>query len=317
MNLEMTDHTLPFWTNVFERAEAGVDVRITTDGFWQIATDEQSGIPDWAPFPRSDVWKTRADQRQAFLDTMKNAGVHFDIVSPKMNLLQICSTVYGCNHIKYMIFDDEVLIGGPNITDLILQKGLDCMISTNNPNVLRAVQEMRKFQLQPGGITHDYSCSYDDDNILYVDSGNGDSIIQRALLEDMNDATAVQCVSQYPPNGEFLDQWRRLHQKGSQLKLFTNNFTAHPLANMVALGMDYGITRHLPGMHYVRGRFLHAKTIIITRPDGSQIAYIGSHNITNDITHRLHTKENMPRTTDPQAIVALKGFHQTVSGMAH
>ena len=141
-------------------------------------------------------------------------------------------------------------------------------------------------------------------NVVLTDGGfQGDSIIYRRVCDLAKEASDILLVSQYCPTGKLS---RILKSKPSRL-YFNPPELAGPL-NKAVIKFGMLVSRHRT--LYARDRYLHAKFMIFTMPDGRKVAITGSHNFVYGGV-LLGTREIALETDDPKIVRQLERFFKT------
>ena len=143
----------------------------------------------------------------------------------------------------------------------------------------------------------------DEHTKLLVDGGLVvDSAIYRRACYLAETATSAIFVSQYCPTGKL----NRLLKK-MNAKMYFNNWRQAFWVNraLIALGTLTAKQQTL----YTRQTYLHAKFILFTMPDKSQVAISGSHNFMYG-SGAIGTKEVAIETSDPHLIKQLTKFYR-------
>ncbi len=218
--------------------------------------------------------------------------------------------VNGRTHIKCLIVDDIVFsFGGVNLYGKDILGNNDYMFLCKDARL--ADDLTHEFnQITKADTNHhayrSHKFSYDD-NLVLTDGGfQGDSIIYRRACELAKQADEILLVSQYCPTGKLS---RIIKQKKS--RLYFNPPQLAGALNKLVIKVGIFFSGHTT--LYSRNRYLHAKFIIFTMPDGSKTALTGSHNFVYGGV-LLGTREIALETKDPKIISQLeKFFRQNVA----
>lgn len=293
MSLMFTDDdvTDDFVDALEAAAERGVSVKVAADMF---TYGELGG--HFLPF-KFFTKKSRATTSSVRELTRK--GVTFNWLG------RFAATpVNGRTHIKCLIVDDVVFsFGGVNLYGKDISNNNDYMFLCKDARL--ADDLTHEFnQITKADIAHHTYRSHKfsfDDNFVLTDGGfQGDSIIYRRACDLAKQADEILLVSQYCPTGKLS---RIIKQKESRL-YFNPPELAGPLNKFViSVGMLFSGHTTL----YTRKRYLHAKFIIFTMPDGSKTALTGSHNFVYGGV-LLGTREIALETKDPKIISQLETF---------
>jgi cardiolipin synthase len=213
----------------------------------------------------------------------------------------------GRNHMKCLVVDDTIYsFGGVNIDEESF---------SNNDYMLRCVDRQLSNQVHD---TIKRIIGADDDNFSYrsqsftygkygnvlIDGGlQGDSIIFRRACELAKNATHITYVSQYGPTGKLA----RLLKKTSTDFYFNPPQTATEGYNRFLI--RFGLLFHRQTTLYKRKKYLHAKFIIFSMPDGEKVAITGSYNfIWGSVL--FGTREIALETKNKKIIKQLEAFLQ-------
>ena len=232
--------------------------------------------------------------------SFKAAGVTFHWLGRSRSTLLV-----GRTHGKWCIVDDEVFVfGGVNI----YQKGIesaDYMFKVSDQRLAdRLAHEYQRIKKADRSDSNYPSVAYElDGNSILIDGGMiGQSLIYRRAYELAAEATDILFVSQYCPTGKLA---RML--KAKEAKLYFNRLEQTNFLNGFFIRMSLALS----GLKttYQRKAYLHAKFVIFTMPDGSQVALTGSHNFAYT-TVLFGTREIALETKDPEIINQLKDFYK-------
>jgi cardiolipin synthase A/B len=229
---------------------------------------------------------------------LRNAGVHFTWLSrTKMTIFS------GRTHSKWCVVDDVVYsFGGVNT----YQEGIenaDYMFKTESKKLAdRMEQEYSRLILadKSGRLYRSRQFDYNGDHVL-IDGGIlGNSIIYRRACDLAASAKSIIFVSQYPPTGKLTKLFR-----SKEYKLYFNRPSQAAWLNRLVI--NWGIWRSKLTTSYRRKRYLHAKFMIFTMPDGNKVALTGSHNF-NYGGVLLGAREIALESRDPHVIEQLETF---------
>lgn len=293
MSLMFTDDAVTDeFVNALEAAaERGVRVQIAADVF---TYGELGG--HFLPF------KFFTEKSRATTSTVKKLtkkGVTFNWLG-RFSV----TPVSGRTHIKCLVVDDIAFsFGGVNLYGKDLLQNNDYMFICKDTRLADDLaHEFNQItKADRGHYTYrSHKFSYGK-NVILTDGGfQGDSIIYRRVCELAREATDVLLVSQYCPTGKLS---RILKSKPSKL-YFNPPELAGPLNKaVIKFGMFFSGHKTL----YTRERYLHAKFIIFTMPDGKKIAVTGSHNFVYGGV-LIGTREIALETDDPKIVRQLEQF---------
>lgn len=212
--------------------------------------------------------------------------------------------VSGRTHIKCLIVDDVAYsFGGVNLYGKDILGNVDYMFKCKDGRLADDLtHEFNQITKADRGhyAYRSHKFSFGKDTVLTDGGFQGDSIIYRRTIELAKEAQDILLVSQYCPTGKLS---RVLKTKSSRL-YFNPPGLAGPLNKaVITLGMAFSGHKTL----YSRDRYLHAKFMIFTMPDGRKIAITGSHNFVYGGV-LLGTREIALETDDPKIVRQLERF---------
>lgn len=207
-------------------------------------------------------------------------------------------------HSKWYVVDDTVFsFGGININSKHFLENVDFALRIDNPDFADLIcDEQRRIESsnrkrQP---IRSHSVSFGDDSVIFDGDVWNNSLIYRRAVDLANQSEEVLLVSQYYPSGKL----RRILQT-KKTTIYFNNPKDASLSNrlLIYLGQK-SKSRENP---YKRQKYIHAKFMIFTMPDGAKIALIGSHNFFK-ATSIMATREIALETNNPKTIAQLEKF---------
>ena len=208
-------------------------------------------------------------------------------------------------HTKWSLVDDTVFsFGGVNLyRDGI--ENLDYMFRVDDKelvNELRA-EHQRIVAADRAGRTHTSHLFGTVSHTVLIDGGKlFDSIIYRHALSYAREASHIIYVSQYTPTGK-LGSVLRNHNNAA---LYFNHWrNANDIFNRLLIRWHM-FTQGFRSQ-YDGSRYLHAKFMIFTMPNGKEVAITGSHNFVAG-GGWLGTREVALETTDQDIIKQLRDF---------
>lgn len=215
--------------------------------------------------------------------------------------------VSGRTHIKCLVVDDTVFsFGGVNLYGKDITGNSDYMFMCIDARLADDMShEFTQITKADRGhyVYRSHKFSYGK-HIVLTDGGfQGDSIIYRRVCDLAREASEVLLVSQYCPTGKLS---RILKNKRSRL-YFNRPELAGPL-NKAVISVGMLLSRHKT--LYNRNRYLHAKFMIFTMPDGRKVAVTGSHNFVYGGV-LLGTREIALETDDKKIIRQLERFFES------
>lgn len=276
---------------LIEAAKRGVDVTVAADIF---TYGEVSG--SFLPL-RYNSKGSRAATSMA--RRLRAAKVKFHWLGQgRMTLFN------GRTHSKWCVIDDTVFsFGGVNLHQDGIENN-DYMFRFESAEIadLLAHEQHRIQRVEKA--SQNYSSHrkvIDEQSRILFDGGViGHSLIYRRACELAAKATDITFVSQYCPTGKIS---RILKTK--PYRLYFNRAEQATYLNRLLIWVSAGAS----GLRteYKKRKYLHAKFIIFTMPDGTKRAITGSHNFAYTIV-LSGTREIALETKDPAIIKQLEAF---------
>lgn len=295
MSMVFADHeaTNELIVALEDAARRGVKVVVAADIF---TYGEVSG--GFLPF-RYYNHGTRNTNRM--VKTLRKSGVSFHWLGSGH-----ITMYHGRTHSKWCVADDYVFtFGGVNLYEEGILN-VDYMFKLKDAKLAaRIIQEQERIQKAESRTTNYHSTIYEhgDMHILFDGGIIGQSVIYKRAVELAEQATHITFVSQYCPTGKLA---RILKNKPAAV-YFNRPLQAEGLNRIVI-----HLAQFFTGIKtsYANARYLHAKFIIFTLPEGKKIAITGSHNFAHTGV-LLGTREIALETTDPKIIGQLEKFIET------
>lgn len=293
MSLMFTDDevTDEFVDALEAAAERGVSVQIAADLF---TYGELGG--HFLPF-KFFTEKSRATTSS--IKALTNKGITFNWLGRFS-----ATPITGRTHIKCLIIDDTVFsFGGVNLYGKDIVGNVDYMFRCEDDRL--ADDLTHEFnQITKADRSHyayrSHKFSYGPHTILTDGGFQGDSIIYRRACELAKEASEILLVSQYCPTGKLS---RLLKTKPAKLYFNPPELAGTLNRAVIRVGMFFSRHKTL----YARDRYLHAKFMIFTMPDGHKVALTGSHNFVYGGV-LLGTREIALETADKKIIRQLEKF---------
>lgn len=214
--------------------------------------------------------------------------------------------VSGRTHIKFLVVDDiAYAFGGVNLHGKDITENADYMFKCKDARL--ADDLAHEFaQITKADSKHyayrSHKFSYGIHTVLTDGGFQGDSIIYRRACDLAREASDILLVSQYCPTGKLS---RILKRKSTRLYFNPPELAGSLNKMVISVGMLFSRHKTL----YARDRYLHAKFIIFTMPDGRKVALTGSHNFVYGGV-LLGTREIALETEDKKIIRQLEAFFQ-------
>lgn len=293
LNINRCSETNKLIDEILKAARRGVDVHIGADLLTFICDHDSSVASRVVGRDMVETSKIRAEFLQA--------GADFNWLGA-----QRVPWVLGRTHSKWTIIDDDVFaFGGVNLGHAGIMERTDYMFHFKSAKIAdRLSTEQRLIESpDPERRLLDVNAKVSFGNIL-IDSGKfGRSGIYRHATKLAKDADKLLVVSQYCPTGRL---GKIIKKKNTKL-YFNPKGSANDMINNVMIGSK--VTTSIQENLYTRERYLHAKFMIGTMPDGTKRAITGSHNFAA-ISGRAGTREIALETTQPEIIEQLEAFYE-------
>lgn len=278
---------------VLSAARQGVDVHIDADLLTFI----------WNRGAR--LTSALAGQRQRTTDQLRRdlqqAGAKFRWLG-----LQRVPYVLGRTHSKWTIIDDDIFtFGGVNLDQSGIAERNDYIFHLRDPDIAdRLVHEQQLIERVDLSLrrvrNHEVQTAY---GTMLLDSGRfNQSIIYDHAIKLAEAAQELLIVTQYCPTGKL---GQILRDKKARVYFNPKGSAVDPINN-VMIGDKNVVDGQLNLYH--RSKYLHAKFMIGTMPDGSRRAITGSHNFTA-IGVRTGTREIALETAESSIIKQLENFY--------
>ena len=280
-------------TALCKAAKRDVHVEVSSDIF------TYGVMGGWRNTPLSP--NKRIHALSAMAKRFRDSGVKFDWIGQLGPIL-----FAGRMHIKWCVVDEKVYcFGGVNLYDDGL-KYADYMFGSRDVelgNQITKEHERIVSASRLGMVHRSYQFASLHGTVL-VDGGKlGDSIIYKRACELARQATDITFVSQYCPTGKL---GKIMKAKGANLYFSPPNL-GHGF-NRFLIRVTMATTGYKT--LYRRRKYIHAKCIIYTMPDGHKVALTGTHNFVRAGV-ALGTREIELETADLNVISQLEAFLQT------
>lgn len=286
--------TRPIVEALIEAAERGVDVEICAD-FSTYSYKGGHGKPQ-------TIFSPNVQELNRLAKKLRRHKIHFHWLTKNGWFM-----FSGRTHSKWAVADNCVLsFGGINIYEDAVSHA-DYMIQINDPALADYLcEEQNRIERtdQRGHAYRSHSFSHELGEVL-IDGGLPfDSVIYRSAATLVKNAASVIFVSQYCPTGKLARYIKKSHN--SHVYFNDSSDESIDILTRILIKTSQKVT-HLDN-DYQRSRYIHAKFIIATMPDGSQKAITGSHNFSYAGV-AFGTKEIALLTSDKTIIKNLSAFH--------
>lgn len=273
-------------------ANRGVEVHIALDLLTFIC-DHTSHIA--SRVAGRDMFRTNQLRRE-----FCQAGAEFHWLG-----MQRVPYLIGRTHSKWLIIDDDLYsFGGVNLNQSGVLERADYIFYLHDKTIanrLATEQDLIEIADPQRKRVCDY-CIKTDYGELLIDGGRyGHSVIYNHAVKLAREAKELIVVSQYCPGGKLA---KILTRKKASIYINPKG-SAADAANNFMIGSKKAVS-DITNL-YTRKRYLHAKFIIATMPNGSKKAITGSHNFSSIGVH-AGTREVALETSNPAVIAQLEDF---------
>jgi cardiolipin synthase len=283
------DTTQDFVDAIIAAASRGVDVHVAAD--FMTFTYSISGLKSIPLTYRSNSVRQNRELAKRFTD----AGAHFRWLGQYYGPMFMSRT-----HSKWLVVDDVAFsFGGVNTESVAFNEHVDYMFRIDDPNLANLlVREHLSVEKADRAreTSRNHRAKINLGTVLFDGGKPGRSIIYNTAANLAKQAREITLVSQYCPTGVL---GKTLSQKPSRIYFNQlENVDSKLNRLMIRLGKRGQREQNL----YTHKKYLHAKFIIFTMPDGSRKAITGSHNFVA-ASSRLGTRE-IALLTDNEAIIS-------------
>lgn len=293
LNINYADETNDFIDALLNAAERGVEVHVGAD-LLSFVCDHNTNVA--SRVAGKEMIRT-SRMRSRFV----KAGANFHWLG-----IQKVPYLIGRTHSKWTIIDDDVFsFGGVNLSHAAIAERTDYMIHIKDSKIAdRLCDEQIKIEKPSSNKRPADSTAATSYGSLIIDTGKfGQSTIYKHATKLAIEAEEVLFVSQYCPTGKL---GKAIKSKRSRV-YFNPKGSAGDVVNNFMIGPKSSVENQ--DNKYTRNRYLHAKFIIGTLPDGTKRAITGSHNFAS-ISGHMGTREVALETTDPSIIQQLEKFFE-------
>ena len=296
LSMVFADHdtTHDFIHELKQAALRGVEVVVTADVFTY--GEVSTGFLPLRYYSRG------AAPTNQMVKALKKAGVRFSWLGRGR-----VTFFNGRTHSKWTVIDDTIFsFGGVNLyTNGISNEDYTFML-TDSRLADRLIQEQTRILRAERRTVNYPSVAYEHPRMDVLFDGGiiGQSIIYRQACELARQAEHIVFVSQYCPTGRLA---RILKKKPTEFYYNRTNQAKGLNRFVIAL------SQYVSGLNtaYTGKKYLHAKCIIYTMPDGSKRAISGSHNFAYTGV-LLGTREVAIETSDDFFIAQLESFYKQI-----
>jgi phosphatidylserine/phosphatidylglycerophosphate/cardiolipin synthase-like enzyme len=308
MEVEGDEVTTRLFHAMSNAAKRGVDTRLNVDWYSLLMTDNAF---NYLPAFSSKSSKKRTERQQKKKElyaNLTNDGVKVKLIN-KPGIISKFIPTYGRNHMKMVIIDDSVWIGGVNFNKKhfhfydFMAKLEGCSFSLPLSELFERVHAEEVFE--------DYIKKIDDENTLYIDGGKKQSsiIFSRAQELVRQAKKSVKLTSAFYPDGNML---KELHAKWRQhipVEVITTKLSVYEgytiLANAESL-LSMRLKNNNVPIRYL-SKIIHSKLLIVD----DTVALFGSHNFTGKGVI-MRTGELALQTSHPVLVKNLLAYYDNL-----
>lgn len=289
--LSYESETSQFIDNLEAAAKRGVAVSVAADTF---TFSEFGGY--FSPFKK---WHHHSREARKLARRLRANGARFHWLGGNWRI----NPFAGVTHVKWTIVDDTVYcFGGVNLYGRGA-KNVDYMFKIKDRKLADLLVKEHDTIIETDREPADYSGFYKQlgYGTLLIDSGEkNESMIYERAVELAKQAESILFVSQYCPTGELTKILRRKRA----MVYYNQPKNTHRWTKLMLR-----FSRITTGLksRYKKQKYLHAKFIVFTMPDGSKVALSGSHNFTYSGV-RFGTREVELETNDKKIIAQLEKY---------
>lgn len=209
----------------------------------------------------------------------------------------------GRTHTKWVVIDDIVYsFGGINLYKTGLETA-DYFFKFKDAEVAELLMKTYKNILKSdktGSGYKSYRVHHEGGKILIDGGFMGDSLIYKRAVALAAKAKDITLVTQYAPYGKLAKNLKKANST-----IYYNSPDNATFLNKMTI--KFGKLRSGLSTSYTRPRYIHAKYIIYTMPDGKKVAITGSHNLVSG-GGMLGTREIALETSNPKYIKQLEKY---------
>ena len=279
--------------DIIDASKRGIDVHVAADLLTFIC-DRTCTLP-------SSLAGAGMRQTDQLRSELEQAGAEFYWLGAKK-----IPYLLGRTHSKWTVVDDDVYaFGGVNLNQSGTTERTDYIFHMHDRQIAdNLVSEQHLVESIELGKGHAVDREIDTQfGTMLLDGGKiNRSIIYKHAVKLAKKAESVLLVSQYCPAGELA---RILKKKPATSIYFNPKGSAKDPVNNIMIGTRSTVKSLTTS--YQRPRYLHAKFMIGTMPDGTKLAITGSHNFST-LGVRAGTREIALETGDPDIINQLEKF---------
>lgn len=305
------DHVFGTMANALKQsAKRSVDTRLTFDYFtFMVSGGRINYFPILSTSDRSYSYHKQA-RVHALTRELQQAGVRVTITNPPKPIDKLIPTL-GRNHKKTVIIDDTAWLGGLNYSQKDFNRP-DFMVRIEEPTVVEALSSQYD-TANENRPHHDYSISCKPGTALLIDVGTPNKSLILDTASDLvsNAKKSVKVITQFNPDGKFLEALHHAHARGVDAEVIVSNpdFITERLAWIFDRNSHLQMYRkglQIPINHY--SGWVHSKLLLVDDDSGSsgQVLF-GSHNLSNDGV-KMGTEEIALLSSDGDLIDPLRTY---------
>lgn len=293
------------FSSMIEAARRGVDTRLNVDYYSYLIT---GGVFNYLPASRSLAEKRRLSkqQKEETFRLIREAGGIVTAINPPKDIADHLFPVRKRNHMKIVVIDDIIWIGGVNFRDMYFHLH-DFMVRIPDREIANAIANIF-LSVENQALIKNSHLKFRNGEELFIDSGNDTtSIIMDEAIQMVNAASKrILLATAFIPGGIFLETLTKRWKEGIELSIVVPSIkivggifkliNAYRKAHVVLTSRSFPIS-------YSNAN-IHAKLLIID----DATALFGSHNFSHEGV-MLHTAELAMKTRDKNLLSQLRYFY--------
>jgi phosphatidylserine/phosphatidylglycerophosphate/cardiolipin synthase-like enzyme len=280
MAIEFTSDLESLVDAIISASVRGIEVKINIDWYSKMYTG--SHINKY-PIVR-DSLKMKVDninrENKKYINMLIENNVKITYINKPVPLIGEYIPFVGRNHMKFILIDDSIFIGGINISKnafLYVDFMVECQNSRLHASMIQ-IFENEKTNI----LSENKEIQILEDTDLLVDAGRiGQSLIYKRSLDLIDNATrSIEYISQFHPSIDILYAMMKAQKRGVDIKIITydKKFANNKIINGIDNSLFYLFSNKI-NVKYHNEKYVHAKLIITDiDKDKGGTAIFGSHN---------------------------------------
>ena len=276
MAIEFTEDISSIIDELINAKKKGVDVRINIDWYSRMYTSSHINKYPLLLKTRKNMIEKVKKENNTYIQKLLDADIQIIYINkPKYKISEYIPYI-GRNHMKFILIDDCVFIGGMNISQRSF-KNVDFMAESNN---LMLKDTILKIFTNNHTLYNNSEIPISSDSSLLVDVGTfGNSIIYKKALESIKSSkSSIRYISQFLPNFDILKALNEAAKRSVDVSIITydKRLASQKFANKID-HLLFALSKKNLSVMYNKDRYVHAKLLLIDENDNGT-ALFGSHN---------------------------------------